>query len=160
LMRVEGANLATAAEIAQSILDWRSPARSPGTAALLFARYRAAGLPAAPPGAPLPSRAAVAGVLGMPPALLARIRPHLSLFAPPVPILALADPVVRAAIKLAGALDVPGGTVEGPPVLQIEALAQGPGRARATRCAVVRLSPSNIEAPYQVLRWRNARCSN
>lgn len=158
LLRVEGVTKSQALDIAGSIIDWRSPAASRAAQLALDARYRAEGLPYGPAGEPFTSRAALANVIGMTPTLLAAIMPHLSLFAPPLPVVASADPAVRAALGLAGRIDMPGGAVQGPQIVEIEAAAGGPGRARATRCALVRLSPANIETPYRVLRWRTGTC--
>ena len=158
LLRVAGAAPAQAQSIADAIVAWRSPAASPTAQAALDAAYRAAGHAGGPDGEGFAAIGDLAGVMGMTPALFTAIAPHLSRFAPPLPVAAAADPVVQAALRLAGTIDLPGGAVEGPRIVEIAAVASGPGRARAARCAVVRLSPSNIETPYRILRWRPHAC--
>ena len=158
LLRVAGAAPDQAQSLADAIIAWRSPAASPAAQAALDARYRDAGFSAGPNGESFTSRAGLADVMGMTPALAAAIIPDLSLFAPTLPVIAEATPAVRAALRLAGKLGLPGGAVAGPRILQIQAIAEGPGRARAARCVLVRLSPSNIETPYRILRWRARAC--
>jgi general secretion pathway protein K len=160
LLRAAGAAPAQAHDIADAIVDWRSPAASPAAQAALNAQYRAAGYASGPNGEGFAAIADLAGVIGMTPALLAAIAPHLSRFAPPLPVAADADPMVQTALRLAGKIDLPGGGVEGPRIVEIEASAAGPGRATATRCVTVRLSPSNIETPYRILRWQPRPCGN
>jgi general secretion pathway protein K len=158
LLRGAGAAPAQAQSLADAIVAWRSPAASPAALAALDARYRDAGFRDGPNGESFASRAALARVMGMTPALLAAIIPDLSLFAPPLPAAAAATSAVRAALRLVGKIDLPGGAVEGPRILQIQAIAEGPGRARAARCAIVRLSPANTGTPYRILRWRARAC--
>lgn len=159
LLRVVGTSPSQAQNIADAIVAWRSPADSPAAQAALDADYRAAGYASGPDGEGFRSCDELSGVIGMTPERLAKIIPHLSLFAPPLPVVSEADPVVLAALRLAGKIDLPGGAVEGPLVVEIEARASGPGRARAARCAVVRLSPSNIETPYRIVRWQARACA-
>ena len=158
LLRVAGAGPAQAQEIADAIVAWRSPAASPAAQAALDARYRATGHPSGPNGTGFTAVSDLTGVIGMTPRLYDAIAPHLSLFAPPLPDAASADPIVRAALRLAGPITLPGGAVEGPRIVEIAASATGPGRAIARRCAVVRLSPSNIETPFRILSWRDRQC--
>ena len=82
-------------------------------------------------------------MLGMTPAMLAAIRPHLTLFGPAEPSPATADPVVSAALAaiiLAGQGASPGNRTP-PDVLtvRITALAFGPRNARATCSAIARI---------------------
>ncbi|WP_174503411.1 type II secretion system protein GspK [Acidiphilium sp. C61] len=158
LFRVGGMAAAPAGSLAETLTEARDPALAPASLATLIARYRAAGSAEGPPQAPFRSLAELASLPGMTPGLLARLRPHLSLYAPALPDLASADAAVRAAVGLAGRIDVPGGHVSGPPVMRIEAVATGPGLAHAARCATVRLTPANVDAPYIVLDWSDARC--
>lgn len=158
LLRVAGTPPAQAQEIADAIVAWRSPATSPAAQSALDARYRATGHPSGPNGTGFATLSDLTGVIGLTPQLFNTIAPHLSLFAPPLPDAAQADPMVRAALRLAGPITLPGGRVEGPRIVQIESRARGPGRAIARRCAVVRLSPSNLESPYSILSWRDRGC--
>ena len=158
LFRVGGMAAGPAQSLAETLVEARDPALAPARLAALRVRYREAGSAYGPPQAPFRSLADLASLPGMTPDLLARLRPHLSLYAPALPDLATADAAVRAAMGLAGPIDLPGGHVSGPPVVRIEAIATGPGVARAARCATIRLTPANVDAPYIVLGWSDARC--
>lgn len=160
LLREVGASAGTAARIARAIVAWRSPAPTPAAQRALAARYRHAGRYGGPDGTGFPTIDALGAVLGMTPSLLVRLRPHLSLDAPAVPHAAEADAVVRAALGLAGpkALDVPGGGLARAPVAEIEAIATGPGRARAALCETVRLSPANLDTPYRIIDATGRSC--
>jgi len=103
-------------------------------------------------------------VLGVTPAVLTAIRPHLTLFGPPEPNPATTDPVVAAALALPSTI---GSSPAGQPAVQqglaapvdaltvrITALATGPGNARATRTSVVRTGTP--PQGYTVLAWGNS----
>jgi hypothetical protein len=89
--------------------------------------------------------------------LLAALRPHLTLFGPAEPNPASADPIVAAALALAGE----GASVAGPDanagapdlvIARIHAIAQGPGNAQVSRAAIVRIGPA-IKRGYEPLAW-------
>src|SRR5215470_17325501 len=92
----------------------------------------------------------------MTPAVLAAIRPHLTLYGPAEPNPASADPVVAAA--LATIPRPPQALVPGnqpPPdvlVLRITATAFGPNNARVKRQAIVRVG-AMLPGGYAVLTW-------
>jgi general secretion pathway protein K len=159
LMRAAGAPAQQATTLAHAIETWRSPATSVAQAIATSAAYRAAGRIAGPDGTNFRTIGSLGEVLGMDQALLVRMRPALSLFAPVLPVSADANGLVKAALKYAGPLELPGGAVQGPLVLQIEADAQGPGQARAEICAVVRLTPANIDTPYELLSRHRTSCA-
>ncbi len=94
LLRQTGATPPQAARLAAAIADWRAPGQVARPLGAKAAEYRAAGLPYAPPGAPFQTVAEVGQVLGMTPALLARLAPHMTVFYPGDPARAAADPVV------------------------------------------------------------------
>ena len=102
LLRVLGADPASAADLADAIAEWvgSAPNRRPPEA--LLAEYQAAGLDYGPPGTPLETLDELGRVRGMTPALLKALRPHLTLFGQPVPDPAGADPEVAAALALVG----------------------------------------------------------
>ncbi len=102
LLRAAGSDPESAHHLAAAIGEWvgSAPAGRPQNA--LLEEYRAAGLDYGPPGAPLETLDELGRVLGMTPAVLAAIRPHLTLFGPPEPNLASADPVVAAALSSPG----------------------------------------------------------
>lgn len=139
---------AEADRLAETIVEWRTPgqqrAAGPGKAAL----YRAAGLDYGPPGGPFETIAELGDVLGMTPAILARVRPALSLFtdAPPNP--ALAPPLVRSALAEIGSIGR--GASDRGAVFRIRATATN-GRGLSEREAVIRLAPG--PRPWRVLAW-------
>ncbi len=75
-----GADPATAAAVAASIVEWRMTSGAAARPNATVARYAAAGRDYAPSGAPFASPDELGGVLGMTPELLARLRPHLTVF--------------------------------------------------------------------------------
>ncbi len=139
-----------AALVAQAIVDWHTPPAMPGQPAAAAA-YRAAGLPVAPAGTPFGSVDDVALVRGVTPALFARLRPHLSVFAVGEPRLALADPVVAQALRALGA----GGVSDAAPevtVVEITATARMNSGAVFSRRATVQVGGSAL-TPWRMLDW-------
>jgi general secretion pathway protein K len=159
LLRASGSDPESARRLATAIGDWVGSAAAARPQEALLAEYRAAGRDYGPPGAPLESLDELGRVLGVTPAVLAAIRPHLTLFGPPEPNPASADPVVAVALA---EISQPRQTVplgnQAPPepfTMRITALASGPSNARVTRAAIVRFWP--LQPPgYSVL----ARGSN
>ena len=92
----------------------------------------------------------------MTPAVLAAIRPHLTLFGPPQPNLASADPVVAAALAaIPQASPAPVSPNQPPPdiiIVRIRATALGPSNARVTKTAIVRVG-APMPGGYAVLAW-------
>ena len=156
LLRVCGSDPETARRLAASIGEWvGSPAVTRPQSAVV-AEYRSAGLDYGPPGGPLESLDELDRVLGMTPAILAAIRPHLTLFGPADPNPASTDPVVAAALALlpqAGTV-APAFNQSPPdvPTVRITTLAAGPGNARVVRSAIVRIA-SPLPPGYNVLAW-------
>lgn len=150
LLQEVGADSATAAALAQRMQDWRSDAEGPAR----LRPYRAAGRAWGPPGAPFREVDDLALLLGLTPALRARLAPHVTAFGETLPSPATPDPVVaRALVRLAeGGVRL--ASTPGPRVLRIVAEASGNG-ARFVRIAVVRLEPDGA-VPYRVLDWLGA----
>jgi general secretion pathway protein K len=155
LLRTTGSDPESARRLATAIGEWvgSAPAVQPQNAA---ADYRAAGLDYGPPGEPLETLDELSRVLGMTPAVLAAIRPHLTLFGPAQPNPAGADPVVAAALaESARATQAPISANQPPPDLltvRITATASGPANARVTRVAIVRVG-AMLPGGYAVLAW-------
>jgi general secretion pathway protein K len=161
LLQVTGNDPDTARRIATAISGWVGSAALPGQQEALVAEYRAAGLDYGPPGAPFETLGELGRVLGMTPAMLTAIRPHLTLYGPPEPSPATADPVVAATLALTSPT---GSSPSGQPLVQpsqtapdaltvrITALASGPGNARVIRTAVVRTG-ATLPQEYAVLAW-------
>jgi general secretion pathway protein K len=170
LLRVTGSDPDTARRIAIAISEWVGSAAVPRPQEALVADYRAAGLDYGPPSAPIETFSELGRVLGMTPAMLMAIRPHLTLFGPPEPNPATTDPVVATALTLSSTngSSTNASSPAGQPVVQpgpatqpdslivrITALAAGPGNARVTRTAVVRTAVT-LPQGYAVLAWSNS----
>lgn len=167
LLRVTGSDPASARSLAGAISEWVGSAGVPQRQDAVLAEYRAAGLDYGPPGAPIETLGELGRVLGITPAVLTAILPHLTLFGPAEPNPATTDPVVAAALALvapqqatAGSPLLPARPPAAPDVttVRITALASGPGSARVVRTAVVRVG-ANVPQGYTVLAWDNSRNS-
>src|SRR5690242_19017562 len=105
LMRVTGSDPDSARQLAIAIGEWVGSAPVARSQDARLVDYRAAGLNYGPPGAPLETLDELARVLVVTPEKFAAIRPHLTLFCPPEPNPATADPVVAAALAAATAAE-------------------------------------------------------
>src|SRR5262249_45758791 len=155
-LRVTGSDPESAHTIATAIGEWVGTAAAPRPQEALLAEYRAAGLDYGPPGGPIETLDELGRVLGMTPALLTAIRPHLTLFGPSDPNPATTDPVVAGALALFAPRGPAISPANQPPpdisTIRITAVASGPGKARVTRTAVVRTG-SALPQGYTVLSW-------
>ncbi|HEX5453410.1 MAG TPA: hypothetical protein VFX06_06415 [Stellaceae bacterium] len=155
LLAVTGSAPETASRLAAAIGVWVGKAGTASKPQALTAAYDGRGY--APPGEPLETLGELRRINGMSPRIFAAIRPHLSLFAPAVPDAAYADPVVKAAIAaIAGpqaARAAPASRRSDMLTARIVANAEGPGNARATRTAIVRVIPKS--GFYAVLAWNS-----
>jgi general secretion pathway protein K len=156
LLRTTGSDAESARRLARAIGEWVGSAAVARPHDAVLADYQAAGLDYGPPGEPFETLDELGRVIGMTPAVLAEIRPHLTLFGPPAPNPANADPVVAAALaESAQTAQAPLPANQPPPDLltvRITATAVGPGTARVTRRAVVRVGAS-LPGGYAVLAW-------
>ena len=166
LLRATGSDAESARRLAAAIGEWVGSAAAIGELAgsaagarprnAVLADYRAAGLDYGPPGEPLETLDELGRVLGMTPAVLAAIRPHLTLFGPAQPSAQSTDPVVAAALAATG--QVPQALVPGnqpPPdllLVRITATAFGPSNARVSKSAIVRVG-AMLPDGYAVLAW-------
>ncbi len=146
-----GADPAQAYRIAGAVADWRAPGRRSARRGVKAAQYQAAGLSYGPPGAPFETLGELGDVLGMTPALLAALAPHLTLYSDSDPDPALADPVVRAALRDLGFGER--GDQATSQTVRITAVAQRSAGVRAIRSAVVRIGPSPNGRGWRVLAW-------
>ena len=157
LLRATGSDPESSRRLAIAVSEWVGSVAEARPHGMVLADYRAAGLDYGPPGAPIETLDELARVLGMTPAILAAIRPHLTLFGPPQPSTASADPIVAAALAdAAQAVSAPSVAQPPPDVLttRITATAFGSHNARAVRSAIVRIGPA-LPRGYEVLAWGN-----
>ncbi len=146
-----GADPAQAHSVASAVADWRTPGRRSAQNGVKAARYQAAGLDYGPPGAPFESLSELGEVLGMTPALLQALAPHLTLYSDGDPDPALADPIVRAALRDLGATAIVSEAESR--VVRITATARRSNAARVTRRAIVQIGPSPNRRGWRVLIW-------
>jgi general secretion pathway protein K len=153
-----GADTSVAASLAAAILDWRTEGTLPRPGGAKVPQYRAAGLVYGPASGPFRSVAEVGLVLGMPPALLERLRPHLTVFTGMDPIGLSGDPIVARAVQAAqpGGSAPTGGDLGGIAVERITASALGADGAATVLEAVVRLNATPGGLPFEIISWRRA----
>lgn len=154
LVTAVGLDPAMAGTIAANIGAWRFPSGAVPAAGSVAAQYKAAGRDYGPPNAPFESLSELGLVLGMTPRLLELLRPHLTLFHPGNPNLALAGSVVKRALGAAGAAmpDFALPQAGGLHVVAITATALGAGGAAFTCRAIVRIGPQK-EGWLRILTW-------
>jgi general secretion pathway protein K len=159
LLRVTGNDPESARQLTAAIGEWVGAAVAGAQQSAPPAAYRAAGLDYGPPGEPLETIDELGRVLGMTPAILAAIRPHLTLFGPAQPNPLNADPIVMAALSQTQAgsqIPAPANqAAETPVMVRVMATALGPGNARVQRSAIVRVGAA-LPGGYIVLAWRGS----
>ncbi len=152
LFQAEGLAPEQARNLANAVIAWRSEAATQPDRQALLDAYRRAGLAYGPPGKSFADLDELSNVMGMTPALLAAARPHMSLYQSGDPDAAMADPVVRQALKLSGQTGAQADVYEGnAPVAVIEAEAHGPGRTMTRQRAIVSLAGEQATPPYRIL---------
>ena len=150
-----GADADTASALAGAIADWREATGRDASAAKAD-QYRSAGLDYTPPEKPFRSVDELAQVLGMTPGLLAKLRPHLTIYSTYGPGRSSTDPVALDAIML---LRKQGGIlpferdVSGEQVVQVVATASSADGTSFTRRAILRVDPSAKDRPCAILVW-------
>ncbi len=138
--------------LAAAIVDWRTPGLKASPHGAKAPAYRAAGLPYGPPGRPFEHLGELAAVLGMTPALLAELMPHLTLWSITDPDPTTADAVVLDALRTAGVPPVTSGQDE-TQIIAISATATLPDAPLVLRRAVVRFGYSPDGRGWRVLAW-------
>ena len=149
-----GVDTDTATRLAGAIVDWRET-DGPTPSAAKAAQY--AGRHYVPPEKPFRSVAELAFVAGMTPNLLAKLKPHLTIYSTYGPGAATTDPVALAALTR---LRTQGGILpfdrdpSGEQVVQVIATATSAAGVTFTRRAVLRVDPSSQDLPYAILAWQ------
>jgi len=155
LMQQVGADPKTAASVAASIVEWRLAGGIPNRPSAVAVRYASAGRDYAPSGAAFASVGELSNVLGMTPELLARLRPHLTVFTDSDPPATTHDLVVAEALASAGQRDADAGD-SGVGLVSVTADARGPDRARFTVHVVVRINGELEGRRYEVLAYERS----
>ncbi len=154
LLHRVGADATTADNVSEAMVDWRSPDAQGRFEA---PQYAAAGLSYSPPGSPFQSIGEIGLVLGMTPALLADLAPHLSLYNADNPDPRFADPVVIKAMKDVGMGTVSAGSASPLRDVAINVVIRGADGAEASRSADVLLKTSTSTTGYEILSWQTFR---
>lgn len=148
-----GADPPRAAMAAAAMFDWRTPGPQAAAGGLKVTPYRQEGWFYAPSGHRFTDLDELGAVAGMTPALLAALRPYLSLYNAWTIAPEQADPLVLAALDDAGigqpADDDPG------PVALVRAHARSAAGASFTRRAALLLTPSRRGRPFRILSWES-----
>lgn len=147
LMQV-GIDATTAATVAASIAEWRGGV--PAGVRAARARYVAAGLDYAPAGEVFTHLDELGAVLGMTPDVLARLRPHLTLFTDADPSAITADPVVAQALAEAGQVGE-AADASNANIVSLTANAYGTGPDRFGIHAVIRINARVTGRRYDIL---------
>lgn len=147
-----GANAVTAEREAEAIAAWRQRGGVPGQPDPTTAQYIAAGLAFGPSGAPFADLDELDAVMGMTPALLARLRPHLTVFTDEDPDMSTRDPFVARALAAIGDTAVGAGP-GGPRVVSVTVDAHGAGGSRFVAREIVRTNAQLVGRRYDVLDY-------
>jgi general secretion pathway protein K len=145
-----GADPVVATGLATSIVQWRLGSGPAGRRNATFLRYQRAGLDYAPSGAPIDSIDELGAVIGMTPNLLARLKPHLTLFTEADPRTTTHDPIVARALALAGKLTVEASD-SGDGLVSVTADARGPDHGQFVTRVVARLNMLPQGRRYDIL---------
>jgi general secretion pathway protein K len=144
-----GETPASAASLAAAILDWHSAGKQPRLLGAKVPQYAAAGRHYGPPETDFLSVDELGLVLGMTPALLARLRPHVTVYSDSDPDASTSDPVVAAALGLNP--QAPAASTGGLTVASVIAEAKNSGGAGFAERVVARISAQTPRYPYQIL---------
>ncbi len=152
LFRRIGLQPPEAERLAGAVFDWHTPGSLSSTGGDKVAAYRAAGRTDGPTGRPFEILDEMQAVLGMTPAILAALRPALSVYNAAGIDVRYAPPALRAALaELTMGFDTPPARAI---AVTIDIRAEVPG-GRATRRAVVQLTETDPSRPYRVLTWES-----
>lgn len=156
LLQATGVEASKADMLATAISSWHDLVRQSKPGGVGANDYAAAGLDYGPPGTEIEKIDELGRVLGMTPAILSALRPHLSLWNRlEIPLRKGADPLVVQAIDQIS--NKQGNTLLLQPQLQrltvsIEAISKTSSGASFTRHAVVEVGPG-LKNGYQILAW-------
>jgi general secretion pathway protein K len=146
-----GVASSVASSLAAAIADWRTQGEQPLPQGAKAPQYAAAGRDYAPPGASFESLDELGAVLGMTPELLARLRPHLTLYSDADPDGSTTDPVVAAALGERARLAVRRDADEGSQVATVSVIVRGPRRTGCSERVIVRTNALDGVRRHEIL---------
>jgi general secretion pathway protein K len=141
----------TAARLAAAIADWRTQGEQPLPLGAKAPQYAAAGRDYAPPGASFESLDELGAVLGMTPELLARLKPHLTLYSEADPDGSTTDPVVAAALGAKARAAPRRNADEGSQVATVSVVVRGPRRTGYSERVIVRTNALDGIRRHEIL---------
>ena len=151
LLRGVGLDQARSDDLALAIALWRFPSAE---AAARKAAYRQAGRDYVPPGAAFQSVAELGLVLGMTPDIVARLRPHVTIYHEGEADPRRADPLVRDVLRAQGASEIaPSRDTRAGEVVNVEVTARSDLGSRAARRAVIRIGAEADQGGWRILAW-------
>ena len=151
LLQQLGQPLEAAQSLAQAIIDWRSTTLPMPRVTQIAAEYRAAGLPRGPAQASFVTIAELGGVIGMTPALVAQIAPHVTVTDAGGKNPGRLDPVVAAVLKSLPAAPPAKQTGTSTPARTLTIRSWvGTGGVSFERDAIVKIGGP---AGYRILAW-------
>ena len=158
LLGAVGADPAQALLLARAMVDWRTATPMSLAGGLKLDRYRQAGLPYGPPGRPFSGVDEIGQVPGITAALLAQLRPYVSVYQSGDAQLADNATIGRAALRdaeMIGGRPAVIGFTSPDQVVLIRATATLAGGTRFVRRAIVRLPAQSLpgEQVWQILTW-------
>jgi len=163
LLGALGTDPQTALDLAREMVDWRTVALVSIAGGAKLERYRLAGLRYGPANHPFVSLDEVGLIPGMPPALLARLKPYVSVYQTGDAQIAAEAPYGQVALRdvqtpgpgAAGAATTWTGTTGRDQVVVIHVAAAMTGGTSFTRKATVGLrgTAREGEQPWQILTW-------
>ncbi len=154
LLLVLGTESDSAGRIAAAIADWRFTGTLPRQNGAKAPQYRAAGLAYGPPNTPFESLDELGIVLGVTPAVLAKIAPHLSLYNDRPVVPAAADDVVRRALRATFGPPGPEADNRLIGIVTIVARAETVAGSRFVRQTTFRFGTAAREPLFETLIWR------
>jgi general secretion pathway protein K len=146
-----GASASVAARLAAAISDWRTQGEQPLPLGAKAPQYAAAGRDYAPPSASFESLDELGAVLGMTPDLLARLKPHLTLYSDADPDGSTTDPVVAAALGNRARVVARRNADEGSQVATVSVVVYGPRRTGFAEMVVVRTNALDGIRRHEIL---------
>lgn len=150
LLRALDVDAAQAQQLALDVALWRFPSAQTNERRRAYVQ---AGKAYGPPGAPFQSVAELSLVLGMTPAILARLAPHVTVYHDGDPDPRAADPVVLSILgPQNGPRAAPPGQEGGIAVIDVEVRTDA--GSLATRHAIVRVGAAGDQGGWRILEWK------
>jgi len=144
-----GASPEAAVSLAAAIIDWRTGSGQQSLRDVTTARYALAGRDYGPLGEDFRDIDELSLVMGMTPELLARLRPHITVYSESDPDGSTRDPLVAAALRESWTASVSGHGSR--PIVTIVTQSKDGRKTAFAKRVVVEVDPTNTHRPYEIL---------